>query len=111
MDVTVADIITIYDRFADVPPHQIQAQIELAKTFCNKKKWAERWQMGVIQLTCHFLEREWQQDAVTGSMAATIATGGNVSLPAPIDDDFKLSVYGLRYLAMREVIANFGLSF
>lgn len=111
MDVTVSDVITLYDSFADVPPHQIAAQIEVAKTFCNQKAWKERWRMGVILLTCHFLEREWQQDAATGSMAATIASGGSVSLPSATDDDLKLTAYGSRFLLMREVVPAFGIGF
>ena len=111
MDVTVSDVITIYDRFADVPPHQILAQLELAKTFCNQKAWKERWRMGVILLTCHFLEREWQQDAVTGGMAASIAAGSGASLPSASDDDLKLTAYGSRFLLMREVVPSFGIGF
>lgn len=111
MNIDVGEFITQFGKFKDIPTHEIEWKLEVAKTFCNPKKWGTRWKFGVMLLAAHLLEREWQQTAITASMAQSIAAGGSVSSPVGTDDDFKLTTYGAQYIQMRDILPSFGVSF
>lgn len=111
MEILVSDFITAFDKFKDVPSHEIEFKLGMASSFCDRGAWKERWKYGVMLVAAHFLERDWQQSAATAAMASAIAAGAPWSPPSGSDDDFKLTSYGAQYLQMRSVVPSFGLVF
>ncbi|HCU25443.1 MAG TPA: hypothetical protein DF383_10540 [Deltaproteobacteria bacterium] len=113
MSVSSGDITAFASEFAAVPGATIDLYINLAKFSVNPNVWREKYDFGVILLTCHMLKLKKANDASSASGAIGAVTSekvgdlarsyGSIASAGGSTDPSSLGItnYGQEFLRLR----------
>lgn len=113
------DIIAYAEQFADVAPQKIQLYINYAKLSVPAKKWGEKFDFGLLNLTCHLLtmskiamkaDEKGSLGPVTiektGDLSTSYSEGGQGGGAIPSNASLEETHYGREFLRLQRSLVK-----
>ena len=95
-----------YSQYEEVDPSEIDIEgyLEDAETMYCPAKWGKRRVRGIMLLTAHWIELNWEQTAHAASQATQIAAGRAIKVTGNFENDLTLTNYGRQWSNLRNQI-------
>ena len=122
--ISVATFLSHFPSFSNIPETEIQHWLDLAQDFLNKSNWGIYWERAVELWTAHNIALDQMQSAGDGMGSLANLQGVpasksvdnvsksydtsmfNVGNDASKDGDYLFTIYGRRYLTLRNAVIS-----
>lgn len=121
MTITVETFLSHFPSFNNIPRTQIQYWLDFAEDYLNKYSWGKWWERAVELYAAHNIALDVLQEKGMGGLAALQGIPASKSVDnvsksydtsffrmrdSDDDGDYKFTLYGLRYLRLRNSIIS-----
>lgn len=101
-----SDVKAFAEEFADTPDIRIELMFEYADNFVHPEKWAKKFKMAKILMTCHLMKMNSAEKNGSAGIVQSESLGDqSISMAVPDSNEMlNLSVYGQQFLALRKTL-------